>query len=101
MEVDRDAPHTLIHYESPYRLTGFFEDAVEVFGDRQAALCHELTKMYESVQRGTLSSLLESVTQKEPKGEHVIVIAGQERASRTSKKEREFCDDGEEDRDEG
>ena len=93
MEVDRDAPHTLIFYESPYRLAGFFEDALEVFGDRQAALCHELTKMHESVLRGPISSLLQTVREKEQKGEHVIVIAGQGRVPRTEK------GDGEQDHD--
>lgn len=85
MEVDRDAPHTLIYYESPYRLADFFADALEVFGDRQAALCHELTKMHESVLRGSISAILEVVTRKEQKGEHVVVIAGQAKSQRTLK----------------
>ena len=38
LEVDRDMPHTLIYYESPYRLLSFLEDALAVFGDRPAAL---------------------------------------------------------------
>lgn len=76
MEIDRDAPHTLIFYESPYRLEAFLKDALEVYGDREAAIAHELTKIYETVLHGTLSSLLEQVTASKPKGEHVIVIAG-------------------------
>jgi 16S rRNA (cytidine1402-2'-O)-methyltransferase len=75
-EVDRDSPHTLVFYESPYRLEAFFRDALEVYGDRPAALGHELTKLYERVERGTISELLESVTKSKPKGEHVIVISG-------------------------
>src|SRR2546427_829407 len=51
--------YTLIFYESPYRLEAFLQDAQEVFGDREAALANDLTKMFEAVQRGTLSSLLE------------------------------------------
>jgi 16S rRNA (cytidine1402-2'-O)-methyltransferase len=74
--VDKDSPHTLIFYESPYRLQDFLQDALQVFGDRQAALAHELTKLHESVERGTLSSLLEGVRKTEPRGEYVIVIAG-------------------------
>ncbi|MDQ6659991.1 MAG: 16S rRNA (cytidine(1402)-2'-O)-methyltransferase [Chloroflexota bacterium] len=74
--IDKSSPHTLIFYESPYRLEAFLSDALEVFGDREAALAHDLTKMFESVQRGKLSSLLESVKQTKLKGEYIIVIAG-------------------------
>jgi 16S rRNA (cytidine1402-2'-O)-methyltransferase len=76
LAIDKDSPHTLIFYESPYRLEGFLRDALTTYGDREAALANDLTKMFEKVERGTLSSLLESVTQKEPKGEYIIVIAG-------------------------
>ncbi|HST04106.1 MAG TPA: 16S rRNA (cytidine(1402)-2'-O)-methyltransferase [Chloroflexia bacterium] len=76
MAVDKDAPHTLIFYESPHRLAAFLQDAIEVYGDRQAALAHELTKMFEHVERGTLSSLLAGLTEQKLRGEHVVVIAG-------------------------
>lgn len=75
LEVDKDSPHTLIYYESPFRLHKFLEAAIEVFGDRRAALAKELTKMFESVKRGKLSELLVGLEEK-PKGEYVIVIAG-------------------------
>lgn len=74
--VDQHSPHTLIFYESPHRLQGFLEDALVVYGDRQAALANELTKLYESVQRGSLSELLAFVVANEPRGEYVVVIAG-------------------------
>ena len=57
LEVDRDAPHTLIYYESPYRLIGFLEDALAVMGDRAAAVANDMTKLYEDVRRGSLSSV--------------------------------------------
>lgn len=77
MEVDRDAPHTLIYYESPYRLAAFLHDALAVFGDREAALANDLTKMFETVERGTISSLTGWVEQQSKlKGEFVVVIAG-------------------------
>jgi 16S rRNA (cytidine1402-2'-O)-methyltransferase len=80
MAVDRDAPHTLIFYESPYRLEAFLRDALEVYGDREAAIAHELTKMFESVERGTLSNLLKKVAESKPRGEYVIVISGLDRS---------------------
>lgn len=75
-EIDKDMPHTLIYYESPYRLDDFFQDALEVFGDRPAALVNDLTKMYEKVDRASISALLEQVKSKKPKGEFAIVIKG-------------------------
>jgi 16S rRNA (cytidine1402-2'-O)-methyltransferase len=81
MAVDRDAPHTIIFYESPYRLEAFLRDALEVYGDREAAVAHELTKMFESVERGPLSDLLQKVSEKKPRGEYVIVIAGLDRGA--------------------
>lgn len=77
LAVDKTSPHTLIFYESPHRLHAFLEDALEVFGDRRAALAKELTKMFESVKRDRLSELLNQVEEK-PKGEYVVVIAGAE-----------------------
>ncbi|GAC1580030.1 MAG: 16S rRNA (cytidine(1402)-2'-O)-methyltransferase [Ktedonobacteraceae bacterium] len=76
MEIDREALHTLIFYESPYRVESFLEDALAVYGDRPATLANDLTKMFEKVERGTLSTLLESCKQTKPKGEYIIVIAG-------------------------
>jgi 16S rRNA (cytidine1402-2'-O)-methyltransferase len=76
LAVDAESPHTLIFYESPYRLKAFLEDALAVFGDRPAALANELTKLYESVERGTLSELLALFAEEEPRGEYVVVIEG-------------------------
>lgn len=70
--------HTLIFYESPYRIEALLSDALAVFGDRRAALAIELTKMFETMLRGTLSELLQTVKQARPRGEYVVVIAGNE-----------------------
>ncbi len=74
--IDQSSPHTLIYYESPYRLVDFLEDALAVFGDRPAAIANDLTKMFEKVERGTLSVLLSSAQQAKLKGEYIVVIAG-------------------------
>ena len=81
LAVDQASPHTLVFYESPYRLRAFLEDALEVYGDREAALANELTKLFESVQRGRLSELLAGL-EEEPRGEYVVVIAGERGSSR-------------------
>lgn len=75
--VDQDAPHTLVYYESPYRLQSFLADALAVFGDRRAAVANELTKLYENVQHGRLAELLAVLENEDPRGEYVVVIAGQ------------------------
>jgi 16S rRNA (cytidine1402-2'-O)-methyltransferase len=76
LEVDKDSPHTLIFYESPYRLEAFLKDAIEVYGDRQAAIANDLTKFFELVERGLLSELAAGISDKTLKGEFVVVIAG-------------------------
>ena len=73
LSVDKDSPHTLIYYESPYRLRSFLQDALEIFGDRQAALAKEMTKVFESVRRSRLSQLIAQL-EESPKGEYVVVI---------------------------
>lgn len=75
-QVDQASPHTLIFYESPYRLKVFLSDAIEVYGDREAALANDLTKAYETIRRGTLSKLLGLFSDVEPRGEYTVVIAG-------------------------
>jgi len=77
LEADKELPYTLIYYESPYRLKEFLEDALEVLGDRPAAIAKELTKMFETVKRGRLSQLLAGLEER-PRGEYVVVIAGAE-----------------------
>jgi len=76
LAVDAQSPHTLIFYESPYRLKAFLADALVVYGDRQTAVCNELTKLYESVHRGSLSELIAHFEDEEPRGEYVVVISG-------------------------
>ncbi len=76
LETDAHSPHTLIFYESPHRLGAFLTDALAVYGDRPAALANDLTKLYEQVQRGTLSELLAGLEGEKLRGEYTVVIAG-------------------------
>jgi 16S rRNA (cytidine1402-2'-O)-methyltransferase len=77
LEVDKASPHTLIYYESPFRLRKLLEEALDVFGDRPAAVAKELTKIHEQVRRGRLSELIAHL-EDNPKGEYVVLIAGAE-----------------------
>ena len=67
-------PATLVLYESPKRVHDLLTDLVAVLGDREAALCRELTKRFEEVRRGTLATLLESIEGAEVRGEVVVVV---------------------------
>jgi 16S rRNA (cytidine1402-2'-O)-methyltransferase len=76
LAVDAASPHTLVFYESPFRIAAFLADALEVYGDRPAAVARELTKLYETVSRGTLSELAAHYAAGAAKGEFVVVIEG-------------------------
>jgi 16S rRNA (cytidine1402-2'-O)-methyltransferase len=68
---------TIILYESPFRLVKTLTQLAEHFGsDRLASVSRELSKMYEETVRDTLEGLIAHFTEKEPKGEIVIVIQG-------------------------
>jgi len=86
LKSDKESPYTLIYYEAPHRLKAFLTDALEVFGDRNAALAKELTKMFETVRRGRISDLLDGLKEK-PKGEYVVVIEGADKKTKKKKAE--------------
>ncbi len=68
---------TIVFYESPYRLVKTLKEIALQFGpDREACVSRELSKIYEENIRGTLAFLSEYYTEKPPKGEIVIVVAG-------------------------
>jgi 16S rRNA (cytidine1402-2'-O)-methyltransferase len=69
---------TVVIYESPHRLGRTLRELAESLGDRPAALCRELTKIYEEFERGTLPELAGRYQAKKPRGEFVIVISGKE-----------------------
>ncbi len=73
---DADKEHTLICYESPFRVGDTLQAALEVLGDREAAVCIELTKLHERVHRGYLADLAAAFKDAKVKGEVAIVIAG-------------------------
>ena len=76
LEMDRDLPHTMVIFESPHRVAKLLTEALEVFGNRRAAVCIELTKKFEEVHRGFLDDLAEQFRDTEVKGEVTVVIAG-------------------------
>ncbi|MCS7037693.1 MAG: 16S rRNA (cytidine(1402)-2'-O)-methyltransferase [Saprospiraceae bacterium] len=72
-------PHTFVLYESPHRLLRCLTELTEVCGPgRMACVARELTKVFEEVRTAPLGELLAAFSQREVKGEMVIVVAGRE-----------------------
>ena len=67
-------PHTLVVFEAPHRLRSSLEDMLAVLGDRDIAVCREVTKVYEEVFRGTVHQALDHFH--DPRGEFTLVVAG-------------------------
>ena len=66
----------MVFFESPSRIADSLADMATAFGaDRRAAVCRELTKMYEEVARGTLAELVEWAAPG-VRGEIAVVVAG-------------------------
>jgi 16S rRNA (cytidine1402-2'-O)-methyltransferase len=75
-EAEQDMPHTLVVFESPFRVAKTLQAAYDGLGNRQAAVCIELTKKFERIARGCLEELVLQFADKPIKGEVTIVIAG-------------------------
>ncbi len=75
-----EEPRTMIFYESPYRLLKTLTQFQEIFGaDRQVSVCREISKVHEESVRGTLQEVVAHFTATEPRGEIVIILAGEEK----------------------
>jgi 16S rRNA (cytidine1402-2'-O)-methyltransferase len=69
---------TMVFYESPYRLVKALEQFSEFFGaDRQVSVCREISKVHEESVRGSLSEVIAHFKDVPPKGEIVVIVAGQ------------------------
>jgi len=69
-----EAPWALVFYESPHRIDALLADVLAILGDRQAFWARELSKLYEDLQAGSISQLLELATGKKNRGEFVLII---------------------------
>jgi 16S rRNA (cytidine1402-2'-O)-methyltransferase len=67
-------PLTLVIFEAPHRLQATLQDLLITLGDREMAVCRELTKLHEEVFRGPISQAIERF--QSPRGEFALVVAG-------------------------
>jgi 16S rRNA (cytidine1402-2'-O)-methyltransferase len=70
-------PGTLILYEAPHRLPEMLADAADVLGERPAVVARELTKLFETVRRGTLRDLAGQFAQEGPPKGEIVVLVGE------------------------
>ena len=72
-----DEERTMVVYESPYRLVRLLEELREVLGEeRQVSVSREISKLHAETARGTVAEVLAHFSQKEVKGEIVVIISG-------------------------
>lgn len=71
-----DEKRTMVFFESPHRLVKSLNDMLEIFGDREIVIANDLTKMFEEIYRGTISSAIKKYTESAPKGEFTLVVRG-------------------------
>ena len=71
-----DFPHTIIFYESPYRIEKFIDDALEILGpDRIVCVAKEISKIHERFFVGSLKDVKHSLGLSSIKGEFVVLVA--------------------------
>lgn len=72
----RHEKNTLIFYESPHRILPLIEDMVEIFGDREAVLAREMTKLHEEFVRGTLKDIYNELSIRvQIRGECTLIVS--------------------------
>jgi len=65
--------YTIIFYEAPHRIEKTMSDILDIMGDRIVSLSREISKKFESIYRGNISTLLPTLA--DIKGEFVIVVS--------------------------
>lgn len=69
-------PLTLIFYEAPHRIKETMDVLIQSLRDRNAVTARELTKKFETFERGTLAELRSGMNENDPRGEYVILVEG-------------------------
>lgn len=91
-EEIKNEEKTIIFYEAPHKLIRTLDDLYENFGNRKIALCRELTKKYEEIERCTLIEAISIYKDKKPMGEYVIIMEGMDKKEAELKKQMEYED---------
>jgi len=76
----RSEPRTVVLFEAPHRLLDTLNDLAAIFGERRLVLGRELTKMHETVQRGSAREITQALTAAPVRGEITLAVAGADAA---------------------
>ena len=86
----QEESRTVVFYESPYRVLKLLQELQEYFGaDRKVSISRELTKKFEETFHGNVAEAIIHFTQKEPKGEFVVVMEGKRKEENVAKTNKE------------
>ncbi|MCL1828709.1 MAG: 16S rRNA (cytidine(1402)-2'-O)-methyltransferase [Oscillospiraceae bacterium] len=72
----KNEKRTMVFYEAPHKLQNTLRDMLGAWGDREAAVCREMTKLHEEIMHTTLSGALSHFSETAPRGEFVLIIRG-------------------------
>ncbi|MCP4665699.1 MAG: 16S rRNA (cytidine(1402)-2'-O)-methyltransferase [Deltaproteobacteria bacterium] len=67
---------TMVFFEAPHRIHAMLADIMEILGDRRIVMVREMTKIFEEVKSGPVSSILEHLAEERIRGEFTLVLAG-------------------------
>lgn len=90
LEELKQESRTIILYEAPHRLSKTLSELYETLGDREIALCRELTKKFETVMKTTLKEAIDYYNENEPRGEYVLVLEGKSLVEKKQEKIEEW-----------
>ena len=85
-----NSQETLIFYEAPHRLLDTLSYLLDTFGDRNIAVCRELTKLYQEIFRAKLSEAIQHFVDNKPRGEFVLVLEGKKLEDIKEEKKQEW-----------
>lgn len=77
LEALRHETRTMVFYEAPHKLLNTLRDMFAYFGDRSVSICRELTKIHEEMTKTTLADAVRYYEANAPRGEFVLVVAGE------------------------
>lgn len=85
LESLKHESRTMVFYEAPHKLLNTLKDMLDFFGDRSVSVCRELTKIHEEMTKTTLAEAVSYYEANPPRGEFVLVIAGEQHSETEEK----------------
>ena len=90
LEDLKDESRTIILYEAPHHLRIVLKDLYDALGNRRITICRELTKKFEDIMPTTLEQAIVYYTEKDPRGEYVLVIEGHRLEKQAQEKQADW-----------